>query len=138
MKSVNLFYAIGVAMLVLVLVLNGFELLSIERILMFEFFSLSFLLFGVIHSFDKAEKEMEHLKQVSMAKLNYLEGIMTQLQSISALQTEERMVMVRFEAEVQMLLDEMKDTREKTLDDFKGELEKLEVLMKEISVKSPN
>lgn len=134
MKSINLFYVIGVAMLVLVLVLNGFELLSIERIVMFEFFSLSFLLFGVIHSFDKAEKEMEHLKQVSMAKLNYLEGIMTQLQSLSALQTEERMIMVRFEAEVQMLLDEMKGAKEKTFDDFNEKLGKLEALMKEISV----
>lgn len=135
MKSINLFYAIGVAMLVLVLVLNGFELLSIERIILFEFFSLSFLLFGVIHSFVKAEKEMEHMKEVSIAKLNCLEGVMTQLQSLSALQTEERMIMVRFEAEVQMLLDEMKDAKEKTFDDFNEKLGKLEALMKEISVK---
>lgn len=137
MKSINLFYVIGTVILILVLVLNGFQLLSVERILVFEFFSLSFLIFGVIRACDNAEKEIEHLKEVSMAKLNCLERVMTQLNSLSALQAEDKMYVMRFEAQVQLLLDEMKNNRERTFDDFKEELEKLEALMKEISVNLP-
>lgn len=139
MKSINLFYVIGVVILILVLVLNGFHLLSVERILVFEFFSLSFLIFGVIRACDNLGTEMEHLNQVSMAKLTYLEGIMAELQNLSASQGEVKMFVSKFDAQVSLLLDEMKHhAKDKPLDEFKEKLDELSELMKGISVKVPN
>lgn len=136
MKEFNLFYLIGVAVLIVVLVLNGFNLISIERIVILEFFSLSFLLMGLFYKTEKIEKEVKKLNGITKASLNNLEERKIMLNICSEMQGAEMSFMSNSMKQIETLNSRMElNAKELSLQEIKKTLEDISKKIEEISVK---